>query len=76
MNLVNKENNYGCLVIARDLKTLKYQPKQINHGVQIKLLLALAFTLIPTFAKLLKNKRQMRNRGMDATIRLAALGTR
>ena len=36
----------------------------------------LDFALIPTFAKLLKNKRQMRNRGMDATIRLAASGTR
>ena len=36
----------------------------------------LDFALIPTFAKLLKNKRQMRNRGMDATIRLVASGTR
>ena len=36
----------------------------------------LAFALIPTFARLLKNKRQMRNRGMDAAIRRIASGTR
>ena len=34
------------------------------------------FSLIPTFSKLLKNKRKMRNRGMDAAIRRIASGTR
>ena len=36
----------------------------------------LAFVLISTFARLLKNKQQMRHRGMDATIRFSASGTR
>ena len=38
--------------------------------------LDLDFALIPTFAKLLKNKEQMRNDAMDGGIGLVASGTR
>ena len=62
----------GCGVKPHDLKRLKYQSKQINHGCLDKSIsFDLAFALIPTFARLLKNKRQMRNGAMDGGIRFS-----
>ena len=66
----------GCGLKACNFKRLRYQPKQIDHGCPVKpFALVLDLALIPTFARLLKNERQMRNRGMDAAIRRIASGT-
>ena len=55
----------------------KYLPKQINLGCPDNpFALVLDLALISTFARLLKNERQMRNCGMDAAIRRIASGTR
>ena len=69
-----KQINPGC-PINLFLRGKNTSPNKLILGVQLTSF-DLTFALIPTFARLLKNKRQMRNDAMDGDIRLVASGTR